>query len=74
MKDNPTYADLNELQKLAMRNALLSEYLYLGSKAREMIQFDLEVLVQEEAFEAAALYRDLLNDLDILDELAGREL
>lgn len=72
--NNIHYTDLNQYEKLALRNALLAEYLNAGNQVRACLEADLQVMLDDEEYEAAALYRDLLKDLDILDELSNREL
>lgn len=71
---NIKYTDLNQYQKLGLRNALLAEYLQAGADTKACLEADLQVMLDDEEYEAAALYRDLIKDLEILDELSGREL
>ena len=65
-----TYVELRPDEKLALRNALLNEYLHLGVDLDNELKADLDLMVAGENYESAAMYRDLLNDLDELDELA----
>ena len=73
-EDRKPYIELNAKEKLALRNHLLLEYLEEGIHMEDALKADLEYFVEVENYEAAAMFRDLLQDLYELDELARKKL
>ena len=73
-EERKPYIELNAKEKLALRNVLLLEYLSEGIHMEDALRADLNYCVDEEKFETAAMFRDLLQDLYELDELARKKL
>ena len=68
------YLELNEKEKLVLRNELLVEYLNEGIHMEDALKADLDYCVEGEKYEAAAMFRDLLQDLYEIDRLAKRKI
>jgi len=73
-EERKPYLELNAKEKLVLRNHLLLEYLEEGIHMEDALKADLEYFVEVENYEAAAMFRDLLQDLYELDELARKKL
>tara|TARA_R110000764_G_scaffold139817_2_gene227891 strand:- start:132 stop:356 length:225 start_codon:yes stop_codon:yes gene_type:complete len=70
MEEQKPYLELNEKEKLAIRNELLTEYLVEGIHMEDALKADLNYFIEAEKYEAAAMFRDLLQDLYEIDKLA----
>ena len=73
-EDRKPYLELNAKEKLVLRNELLIEYLNEGIHMEDALKADLDYCVEGEKFEAAAMFRDLLQDLYEIDRLAKRKI
>ena len=73
-EERKPYIELNAKEKLALRNVLLIEYLNEGIHMEDALKADLDYCIEGEQYEAAAMFRDLLQDLYELDELARKKL
>ena len=73
-EERKPYIELNAKEKLALRNVLLLEYLSEGIHMEDALKADLNYCIEEEKFETAAMFRDLLEDLYELDRLARKKL
>lgn len=73
-EERKPYIELNAKEKLVLRNDLLLEYLNEGIHMEDALRADLNYCIEEEKYELAAMFRDLLQDLYELDELARKKL
>ena len=73
-QERKPYLELNEKEKLVLRNELLVEYLNEGIHMEDALKADLDYCVEGEKYEAAAMFRDLLQDLYEIDRLAKRKI
>jgi len=73
-EERKPYIELNAKEKLALRNVLLLEYLEEGIHMEDALRADLDYCIEEEKYEVAAMFRDLLQDLYEIDELARKKL
>ena len=73
-EERKPYIELNAKEKLVLRNHLLLEYLEEGIHMEDALKADLNYCIEEEKYEVAAMFRDLLQDLYELDELARKKL
>ena len=73
-EERKPYLELNEKEKLVLRNELLVEYLNEGIHMEDALKADLDSFIEDENFEAAAMFRDLLQDLYEIDRLAKRKI
>jgi hypothetical protein len=72
--DNPTfnYLELDQMEQLRFRDNLLSLYLpyYTLESLNQLLEHDRDQYIEQQNYEIAKAYQDLLNDLKLLDELA----
>ena len=68
------YLELNEKEKLVLRNELLVEYLNEGIHMEDALKADLDSFIKDEQYEAAQMFKDLLEDLYEIDRLAREKL
>jgi len=73
-EERKPYLELNAKEKLVLRNELLVEYLIEGIHMEEALKEDLAFMVEVENYEAAQMFKDLLEDLYELDKLARKKL
>ena len=73
-EERKPYLELNEKEKLVLRNELLVEYLNEGIHMEDALKADLDYCIEGEKYEAAAMFRDLLQDLYEIDRLAKRKI
>ena len=73
-EERKPYIELNAKEKLVLRNHLLLEYLEEGIHMEDALKADLNYCIEEEKYEVAAMFRDLLQDLYEIDELARKKL
>ena len=73
-EERKPYIELNTKEKLILRNDLLLEYLNEGIHMEDALKADLDYCIEEEKYELAAMFRDLLEDLYELDRLARKKL
>ena len=73
-EERKPYLELNEKEKLSLRNELLAEYLNEGIHMEDALKADLDYFIEAENYEAAAMFRDLLEDLYEIDRLARKKI
>tara|TARA_R110000803_G_scaffold42632_1_gene91345 strand:- start:581 stop:808 length:228 start_codon:yes stop_codon:yes gene_type:complete len=73
-QERKPYLELNEKEKLVLRNELLVEYLNEGIHMEDALKADLDSFIKDEQYEAAQMFKDLLEDLYEIDRLAREKL
>ena len=73
-EERKPYLELNEKEKLVLRNELLVEYLNEGIHMEDALKADLDSFIEDEQYEAAQMFKDLLEDLYEIDRLAREKL
>ena len=73
-EERKPYLELNEKEKLVLRNELLVEYLNEGIHMEDALKADLEYFIEAEKYESAQMFKDLLEDLYELDRLAREKI
>jgi hypothetical protein len=72
--DNPTfnYLQLDPMEQLKFRDSLLSLYLpyHTIDSLNALLEHDRDQYIEQQNYEIAQAYQDLLNDLKLLDNLA----
>tara|TARA_R110000803_G_scaffold200239_1_gene264521 strand:- start:373 stop:606 length:234 start_codon:yes stop_codon:yes gene_type:complete len=74
MEEQKPYLELNEKEKLVLRNELLVEYLNEGIHMEDALKADLDSFIEAENYEAAQMFKDLLEDLYEIDRLARKKI
>jgi hypothetical protein len=71
MSDHFNYLGLDAMQKLKFRDSILRNYLpYISLEGLYMtLEADRDQYLQDENYEIAQAYQDLINDLKLLDNL-----